>query len=238
MTFIIASSWYSRRIARLCREYAVQVLATLFHLSYAKLLRVTITVFEPTYLLKAHRVWHYDANIAYRGKRRALLMFTALLLFVVFFIPYTLILFAIQRLQPFSHYKVFGWINQFKPLFDTYTGPYKDKHCYWTGLLLLDSVRIALFTVFSTNTSGDPPSTCWLYNCHHCLPVCWSLQSVAPQHHGVFLLLNLIILSVGVLYVTSIETNQYMQSLRFPLLSLRLFVTLIIIAYMTYVLKT
>ena len=141
-------------MARLCRRNAVQVLATLFLLSHATLLRVTITVFHPTYLLETHRVWHYDGNIAYLGKRHAPLMFTALLLFVVFFIPYTLILFAIQWLQPFSHYKIFGWINQFKPLFDAYTGPYKDKHHYWTGFLLL--VRIALFTVFSTNTSGDP----------------------------------------------------------------------------------
>lgn len=35
-----------------------------------------------------------------------------------------------------------------------YTGPYKDKHRYWTGLLLV--VRIGPFIVFSTNTSGDP----------------------------------------------------------------------------------
>ena len=46
------------------------------------------------------------------------------------------------------------FLNKLKPLFDAYTGPYKDKHHYWTGLLLL--VRIGLFIIFSTNTSGDP----------------------------------------------------------------------------------
>ena len=95
---------------------------------------------------------------------------------------------CLQWLQPYSQYKVFGWINQFKPLFDTYTGPYKDKHCYWTGLLLL--VRIALFTVFSTNTFGDPAINLLAINVTIvCLsrPVCWSVQSVSPQHPGVFL---------------------------------------------------
>ena len=157
---VIISCRHSKRAANMCGNNPVQVLATLFLLSYAKLLRVTITVFQPTLLLEHQKVWHYDGNIAYLGKRHAPLLFTALLLFVIFFIPYTLILFAIQWLQPFSHYKIFGWINQFKPLFDAYTGPYKDNHRYWTGLLLL--VRI-LSSQSSLQTHLEiQPSTCWL----------------------------------------------------------------------------
>ena len=41
-----------------------------------------------------------------------------------------------------------------KPLIDASTGPYKDRHRYWTGLLLL--VRVVLFAAFSSNVSGDP----------------------------------------------------------------------------------
>ena len=44
-------------------------------------------------------------------------------------------------------------MQKLKPLFDAYTGPYKDRHRYWTGLLLL--VRIVLFLIFSLNTRGD-----------------------------------------------------------------------------------
>ena len=40
------------------------------------------------------------------------------------------------------------------PLFDAYTGPYKHKHRYWTGLLLL--VRVVLLTVFSLNQTNNP----------------------------------------------------------------------------------
>ena len=67
-TVIIISSRYSKRAANTFGVNAVQVLATLFLLSYAKLLRVTITVFQPTCLVDNHNVWHYDGNINYLGK--------------------------------------------------------------------------------------------------------------------------------------------------------------------------
>lgn len=40
------------------------------------------------------------------------------------------------------------------PLFDAYTGPYKFKHRYWTGTLLL--IRVAFLLIFSLNTSNNP----------------------------------------------------------------------------------
>ena len=234
---VIISCRHSKRASNLCGDNPVQVLATLFLLSYAKLLRVTITVFQPTHLLEHQKVWHYDGNIAYLGKRHAPLMLVALLLFVIFFIPYTLILFAIQWLQPFSHHKFFGWINQFKPLFDAYTGPYKDKHRYWTGLLLL--VRIALFTVFSTNTSGDPAINLLAITV---TIVC--LFAYLALFAGVYkvcllnileysFLLNLVIMSVGVLYATSVN-NKPVHVVTQISVAISLSVTLIIMAYHSF----
>ena len=40
------------------------------------------------------------------------------------------------------------------PFFDAYTGSFKFRHRYWTGLLLLATVF--LFLVFSLNSSNDP----------------------------------------------------------------------------------
>jgi hypothetical protein len=45
-------------------------------------------------------------------------------------------------------------IAKLHPLFDAYTGPFKFRHRYWTGLLLL--ARVFLFLVFSLNSSNDP----------------------------------------------------------------------------------
>ena len=231
---IIIISKYSTRAANICKKNAVQVLATLFILSYSKLLRVTITVFQPTHLLGGHKVWHYDGNVLYLGKQHIPLMIVALLFFVVFFIPYTLVLFGIQWLQPFSHYKLFDWINKFKPLLDAYTGPYKDKHRYWTGLLLL--VRIGLFTVFSTNTTGDPA-----VNLLAIIVVIVCLFAYLALFAGVYKvwlvnlleyssLLNLIILSAGVLY--SAVVNRPVHVITQVSVSVALFITVILVGYL------
>ena len=233
VTIIIISSKYSKRAANTFGVNAVQVLATLFLLSYAKLLRVTITVFQPTRLLDNHNVWHYDGNVAYLGKRHALLMLVALLFFVLFLLPYTLVLFGIQWLQIFSHYKPFRWVNKLKPLFDAYTGPYKDKHRYWTGLLLL--IRIGLFIVFSTNTSGDPA-----INLLAIVTVILCLFAYLAMFGGVYksrllnfldysTLLNLAILSAAILYTTSANKQRHILSQASVIITLC--TTMLVVAY-------
>jgi len=55
-----------------------------------------------------------------------------------------------------SSRRLFYWINKprVKPFLDAYHAPYKDKHRYWTGLLLY--LRCALLLVFAFNTQADP----------------------------------------------------------------------------------
>ena len=155
---IIISSHYSVTAAKLAGRNAIKVLATLFLLSYAKLLRVTIIVFSSTTLEypdgTVRRVWLYDGNVDYLKGKHVPLFMAALLVLLVLSLPYTALLLFIQCLQLKSNYRVLFWIGKFKPLFDAYTGPYNDKHRYWTGLLLL--VRALLFMIFSVNVFGDP----------------------------------------------------------------------------------
>ena len=40
------------------------------------------------------------------------------------------------------------------PLFDAYTGPYKHKHRYWTGVLLL--IRVIILIIFTLNQTNNP----------------------------------------------------------------------------------
>ena len=233
VTIIIISSKHSKKAVKIFGVNAVQVLATLFLLSYAKLLRVTIMVFQSTHVSDNHNVWYYDGNITYLGKRHAPLMLVALLCFALFLLPYTLTIFGIQWLQIFSHYKPFLWVNKLKPLFDAYTGPYKDRHRYWTGLLLL--VRIGLFIVFSTNTSGDPA-----INLLAIIIVIICLFVYLALFGGIYRiwllnlleyssLLNLVILSVSMLYM--ISTKETTHALSQASVSITLCTTVLIIAY-------
>ena len=156
LSVIILVSHYSTRISRLVGNNAVQVLATLFLLS--KLLRIIITVFSSTELVYPNgyhrRVWLYDGNIDYLIGKHIPLFIAALILLILISIPFTMTLFCIQWLQRLSHRKVMFWVKRLQPLFDAYTGPYKIKHRYWTGLLLL--IRVCLFLCFSFNISGNP----------------------------------------------------------------------------------
>ena len=154
---LIVSSHYSVRVLRLIGNNGVQVLATLFLITYAKLLRHIIEVFSFTTITYPDgykkTVWLVDGNVDYlQGKHVPLFLVTVL--FVLLSLPYTLILLAIQFLYKISHYRAMFWVQRLKPFFDAYTGPYRDNHRYWTGLLLI--VRIVLLTGFSLNRSNKP----------------------------------------------------------------------------------
>ena len=138
---------------------AVPVLATLTLLSYMKLFRIITIVLQSINITCGDDVytklkWYFDSNIDYLSKEHLyLVMFT---LFVLLFlaIPYTIVLLFSQLLE--------GRINQvkgchfwirFKPIFDAYGGPYKDKYRFWTGLLLV--VRLVLLFVVSFSNNKD-----------------------------------------------------------------------------------
>ena len=152
---IIVACRYSVKASKLCDNNAVQVLATLFLLSYAKLLRLIITVFSSTELVYPdgyhRRIWLYDGNVDYLKGKHIPLFAAALLFLLLISIPFAGLLSFIQCFQRWSSFRV---LIQLHPLFDAYTGPYKIKYCYWTGLLLL--MRACLFIVFSLNSLGDP----------------------------------------------------------------------------------
>ena len=203
---IIVASHYSTHISKLCGNNAVQVLATLFLLSYAKLLRLIITVFSSTELISDayyKKVWLYDGNVEYIKGKHLPLFIVAFLLLIFMFVPYTIILLCIQWLQRLSNYQVLFLVRKLQPLIDAYTGPYKIRHRYWTGLLLL--VRICLFLVFSLNVLNNPN-----INLLAIASAMFCLLAYLSMVGGVYKLwwLNLIeiafILNIGILSIASI----------------------------------
>ena len=157
---IIIGSNYSSRIARLFGSNPVAVLATLFLLSYAKLLRTIIASLFVTFLDYPNdvqvAVWLHDGNIRYLHGKHIALFLVALLALLLLFLPYTLLLTVGQWLQANSNRRCFHWINnpKIKPFLDAYHAPYRDQHRYWTGLMLC--LRCTLLLVFAFNTHADP----------------------------------------------------------------------------------
>ena len=156
---IIFISNYSHRFVKLLGNNSVSVLATLILLSYTKILHTLIAVFYITYLeypTYNKGVWLYDANIDYLSGKHIPLFLVSVLVFLFLFLPYTLLLLFGQWLQAISHLRLFSWVNsaRLKPFMDSYHAPYKAKHRYWPGLLLV--LRFVLLLVFVSNPQQDP----------------------------------------------------------------------------------
>ena len=155
---IVYFSWKSNRVARLAGRNAVKVLATLFLLSFGKLLRTIIAAVSYTNVVSHDQtidisVWLPDASIRYLHRKHITLYVTAVLAGLLTLL-YTLTLTFIQCLRKAPENRMFVWVRKLKPLLDAYTGPYKNRYHFWTGLLLL--VRILLFVAFAFNLTIGP----------------------------------------------------------------------------------
>jgi len=159
---IVLISNYSRRFAKLLSKNPVSVFTILILLSYAKILRTLIAVFYVTYLeypTYSRSMWLYDANINYLVGKHIPLIIMAVLVFLFLFLPYTLLLLFGQWLSAISHLRLFSWVNsaRLKPFMDSCHAPYKAKHCYWPGLLLVLCFVLLLVSAF--NIQEDPKTT-------------------------------------------------------------------------------
>ena len=212
--FMIYGSRHFPTASRLIGSHAVQVLATLFLLSYAKLLRTVIAASYSTALIGRNSstplVWLMDGNVPFfRGTHIALLLM-ALVVILIYIVPFTVLVLLTPCLQANSNRRILRFFNiKLKPLLDAYQGPYKDKFRYWTGLMLL--IRVVLFTIFAGNILGKPEINLFAVIVVITLLVMfgWNAGSVYKNRLWniveSFYLLNLLILAAATLLLRSLE---------------------------------
>ena len=143
--------------SRLMGFNAVPVLATLLLLSYMKLLRSIVSVLHLTELSysscdeeKTVILWYLDGNVQYTSFKHLILLGFAVFILLFLWAPYTFLLLISPLIERyFSGYKLFKNWYKLKPLFDAYSGPYKDKYRFWTGALLLARFILLLAISFS-----------------------------------------------------------------------------------------
>ena len=139
----------SHRVAKVMGNNSVPVLATLFLLSYAKLLRTIITALSYTMVYTSHgpkAVWTADGNMDYLGPQHAPLFATAVAVLLFLWLPYTLVLFLGQWLHRCNYRLVVRMLLKIKPFLDVHYDPLKSKHRYWFGALLLVRATILLIS--------------------------------------------------------------------------------------------
>ena len=149
VSVMIITSHYSTTAAKLVSRDAVKVLATLFLLSYAKLLQTIITVLSFTYISYEDSdetkyrsaVWLYDGNVGFVEGKHIPLFLAAIGFGVLYIIPFTVFLLLAPFLQARSHrYTALRWVNKLMPFLDAYQGPYNSRFWFWSGLLLVARV--------------------------------------------------------------------------------------------------
>ena len=211
---IITVSYYSSLAAKIFGNNSVPVLATLFLLSYAKLLRTIITTLTFTFLYNPDgswkTVWSYDGNIPYFSSTHIPLFLVAIAFLIFILLPYTVVLLFKQYLQKYSNYKFLRWITRMKPFFDAYFGPYQDKHWHQVGTLLV--IRVILLLTFAI--SQDPNNGLVVTNIAATLILLsrtvlgnvYKLRYLSMWENS--FISNLIVLSLATLYIRSSGGNQ------------------------------
>ena len=193
----------------------VSVLATLFLLSYSKILRAIILALSTTSLeypdgtLK--QVWVYDGSVPYfRRDDHIILGAFAITILLFLFLPYTLLLLFGHFLQAYSHWRILSWLNKIKPFMDAYHAPYKKETRYWTGLILL--LRCALFLTFALTSQNNLKIDLVVIT-----SISAGLATLAWIHRGIYEKMSLdilessFILNLCIFAVATYHANKSMQ---------------------------
>ena len=197
--FIIASR-HSIRVLRLTSNRALPVLATLFLLSYTKVLRTVSNVLflypKITQLPSGHSllVWAVDTSTPIFGAKFSILFCICLLLLLVLAIFNVVLLFT----RTLSYFNI---VNRFKPLLDAYQGPYKDMYYYWTGLQLV--LRAVFFGLTALERNTNLMIGSLLIGTYACIQgTIYPLKDKMQNIQEVVLLLNL-----NSMFVVSLYSN-------------------------------
>lgn len=164
---VVVSAQYSTRVSKIMPKNILGVVATVFLISYVKLLRSTVVAFpiSKLYTNKGDEyVWSLDGSIPYAGTKHLPLFLFSLILTLCVIFPVALLMLLYPFIWSFSAHEgtmfekvvcfVRGKLFKMKPFLETFDGPYSPNSRYWTGLLLL--LRLVIYyTALSIPNTGS-----------------------------------------------------------------------------------
>jgi len=135
---LVVASKYSVKAERLTRQKIIPVIATLFLLSYNKIMIVTFNVlfsystFHYLNSKKTEIYWTIDMGIPLFGVWHLLLLLFCVIVLLLVIIPINaLLIYA----KPFYRFRII--VSRLKPFMDAYTAPLKDCCHHFLGLEFL-----------------------------------------------------------------------------------------------------
>jgi len=140
---LVVASRYSMKVERLTRQKVIPVIATIFLLSYNKIIIVTFDVlFSYSHLNsgKTEIYWTLDTKVCLFGVWHLLLLFFCVIVLLSVIVPMNAFLIYAK---PFYRFGII--VSRLKPFIDAYTASLKD-HCYhFLGLEFL--LRATVFVI-------------------------------------------------------------------------------------------
>ena len=186
---LVFASRYFTLIEKLTRKRVIPVIATLYILTYNKIMLVTFkglfsyTVIHYLNSGKTQIYWRDDTGVPLFGLRFILLFVFCLFLFLTLIIP-TNILLLFTR----TAYRSKFVVRYFKPFLDAYQAPFKNKHAYFLGL------EFAMRALASACITSKPQDTVAIYSTTlllYIIYMCWSQpfkSSIKSAFYSLYLL--------------------------------------------------
>ena len=140
----IVFSQHSTRISNKTASYSVQVLASLIHLSFSKVLITCIDIiaYVPVHTAQDGTVivWYGDGNVNYLSSSQHIALFTvAVTSLLLYIIPY-IIFVTLGR-----YCMRWRCVNKYlRPFLEAFQGPYKQGQGYWYGVRMITVVYVYL----------------------------------------------------------------------------------------------
>ena len=145
---LIIASHFSIRLSNKIADTSVQVLVTVVHISFSKLLLAIIDVFIPSYIYSVDNstivVWFNDGSIAYGEYPHKVLMIITALTVGVTLLPYMVVIMFGRCLMKFTKVRLY-----LRPIHEAIHAPFKYNKQYWfTARQLLLCFEYAMYTMF------------------------------------------------------------------------------------------
>ena len=226
---LILGSRYSSKLQALTGNRILKVLATLFLLSYTKvLLTVCQVIFffsTVTHFPSKHNslFWLVDTGVEVFGAKFCILYSVCLILFI------SLLLFNAVLLFPGTLSR-WRFINYFKPLLDACFGPYKPKYSFWIGLQLF--VRSSFLGLSAINSNIGLYSGIVLFVIMNCIH--GTLQAFKSKYKNFqesLVLLNLLTLHVTTLYPGNVNSFYKLLIIRTLIITVLVYFILLIFCH-------
>ena len=153
------ASRYFQIIEKITRKRAIPVIATLYLLSYGKIMLITFHVlfsYTTVYHLRSEKknlYWTMDSSVEVFGVRFSFLFIFCSFVFVFLIIPTNILLISGKTVYRFKIV-----VTYLKPFLDAYEAPFKDNCRYILGVELL--FRAVTFAI----TSMSPPNIAAIYS--------------------------------------------------------------------------